>query len=156
MKLESSKLNVAWNALCKVNSKELIHVHSYKGTRIPGRELGFTFRFSLWVVWLYFKYCKEFFCKLHVNYDTSLVIFAVPCTVGLKNAVIIISIFFFAIFWLSQNQRKYFRNIWVWICHWDPRSLSLATTEFMPVEFCLTLDRANSLHILDVLFFRNN
>ena len=27
MKLESSKLNVAWNALCKVNSKELIQVH---------------------------------------------------------------------------------------------------------------------------------
>lgn len=47
MKLESSKLNVAWNALCKVNSKELIQVHSYKGARIPGRELGFTFRFSL-------------------------------------------------------------------------------------------------------------
>ena len=47
MKLESSKLNVAWNALCKVNSKQLIQVHSYKGTRIPGRELdlrlGFPF-----------------------------------------------------------------------------------------------------------------
>lgn len=66
MKLESSKLNVAWNALCKVNRKELIQVHSYKGARIPGRELGFTFRFSLCFVWVYFKYCTEFFCKLHV------------------------------------------------------------------------------------------
>ena len=64
MKLESSKLNVAWNALCKVNSKELIQLRSYKGARIPGRELGF--RFSLCFVWVYFKYCTEFFCKLHV------------------------------------------------------------------------------------------
>lgn len=39
---------------------------------------------------------------------------------------------------------------------WDPSSLSLTTTEFMLVEFCLTLHRAKSLHILDVLFFRNN
>ena len=64
--------------------------------------------------------------------------------------------FFLVIYWLSQNQRKYFWKVWVWICHWDPSSLSLTTTEFMLVEFCLTLQRANSLHILDVLFFRNN
>ena len=47
MKLESSKLNVAWNALCKLNSKELIQVHSYKGTRIRDvnwdLHLGFPF-----------------------------------------------------------------------------------------------------------------
>ena len=73
-----------------------------------------------------------------------------------KMPSLLSAIFFLAIYWLSQNQRKYFRKVWVWICHWDPSSLSLTTTEFMPVEFCLTLHRANSLHILDVLFFRSN
>ena len=59
----------------------------------------------------------------------------------------LLSAILFAIYWLSQNERKYGTPA----C-----SLSLTTTEFMLVEFCLTLHRAKSLHILDVLFFRNN
>ena len=58
------QVECAWNALCEVNSKELIQVHKE-------RELGNTFTFSLWLIWVFVKYLAEFFCKLHVSSELT-------------------------------------------------------------------------------------
>lgn len=57
----------------------------------------------------------------------------------------LLSAILFAIYWLSQNERKY----------GTPAALASLQQSSCWLNF-VTLHRAKSLHILDVLFFRNN
>ena len=41
-----------------------------------------------------------------------------------KMPSLLSAIFFLAIYWLSQNQRKYFRKVWVWIGIGTPAALA--------------------------------